>query len=56
MLFKREIIRQDNVLVFRNSFDILRTVYAKEEYPGIREYFKRIYGVVNDNIVLKKKK
>lgn len=55
MLFKREILRQNNVLVFRNSFDILRTVYAKEEYPGIKEYFKKIYGVVNDNIVLKKK-
>ena len=55
MLFKREILREGNVLVFRHSFDILRTVYAKEEYPGIREYFKRIYGVVNDKIVLKKK-
>jgi len=55
MLFKREIIRQGNVLVFRNSFEILRTVFAKEEYPGIREYFKMIYGVVSDKIVLKKK-
>jgi hypothetical protein len=55
MLFKREIIRQGNVLVFRNSFEILRTVFAKEEYPGIREYFKMIYGVVSDKIILKKK-
>ena len=55
MLFKREILRQGNILVFRNSFEILRTVYAKEEYPGIRDYFKKIYGVVNDKIILKKK-
>ena len=55
MLFKREILREGNVLVFRNSFEILRTIYAKEEYPGIRDYFKKIYGVVNDKIILKKK-
>lgn len=55
MLFKREALRQGNILVFRNSFDINRPVYSKEEYPGIREYFKRIYDVFSDRIVLKKK-
>ena len=55
MLFKREVLRQGNVLVFRNSFDIQRPIYSKEEYPGIREYFKKIYGVISDRIVLKKK-
>jgi len=56
MLFKREVLRQDNVLVFRNSFDIQRPIYSKEEYVGIKEYFKKIYGVISDRIVLKKKK
>lgn len=55
MLFKRQIIRQDNVLVFRHSFDIQRTVFEKEEYLGIREFFRKIYAVVSDQIVLKKK-
>jgi len=55
MLFKREVLRQDNILVFRNSFDIQRTIYSKEEYAGIKEYFKKIYGVISDRIVLKKK-
>ena len=55
MLFKREVLRQGNILVFRNSFDIQRPIYSKEEYPGIREYFKKIYGVISDRIVLKKK-
>lgn len=56
MLFKREVLRQGNILVFRNSFDIQRPIYSKEEYPGIKEYFKKIYGVIGDRIVLKKKK
>jgi len=56
MLFKRQIIRQDNELVFRHSFDIQRSVFDKEEYPGIREFFRKIYAVVSDQIVLKKKK
>lgn len=55
MLFKREVLRQGNILVFRNSFDIQRPVYSKEEYPGIKEYFKKMYGVIGDRIVLKKK-
>jgi hypothetical protein len=56
MLFKREIFRDGNTIVFRNSFDIQRPIYSKEEYFGIKEYFKRIYEVINDRIVLKKKK
>ena len=56
MLFKRQIIRQGNELVFRNSFDIQRTVFDKVEYAGIKEFFRKIYGVVNDQIVLKMKK
>jgi hypothetical protein len=56
MLFKREIFREGNTIVFRNSFDIQRPIYSKEEYFGIKEYFKRIYEVINDRIVLKKKK
>ncbi len=55
MLFKREILRQANVLVIRSTFDIKRTIYSKEEYPGIREYFKKIYGVISDQVVLKKR-
>ena len=55
MLFKRAIVRQNNILVFTNSFDILRPIYGKDEYPGVKEYFKLIYGVISDRIVLKRK-
>ncbi len=56
MLFKRQVLQEGNILVFRNSFEILRTMYSKDEYSGIKEYFKKIYGVISDQIVLKKKK
>lgn len=55
MLFKRQILQQDNVLVFRNSFEIQRPVFAKDEYEGIREFFRKMYGVVNNPIILKRK-
>lgn len=56
MLFKRVIAKEGNILVFRNSFEILRTIYLKDEYAGVREYFKKIYGVISDRIVFKRKK
>ncbi len=56
MMFKRVIQQQDNIILFRNSFEIQRAIYSKEEYPGIRDYFRKIYGMVSEQIVLKKKK
>ena len=55
MLFKRELLLKDSILVIKNSFDIQRTTFPKEEYPMVRDYFKKIYGVISEPIILKKK-
>ena len=53
--FKRELLLKDSILVIKNSFDIQRTTFPKEEYPMVRDYFKKIYGVISEPIILKKK-
>jgi len=53
ILFKREIIKQDKAVRVRNTFDIYRPIYKKEEYKEIKEYFKNLYDKINEPIVLK---
>ncbi len=55
MIFKRQTLHEGKVLVFRHSFEIKRTIFSKEEYPSIREYFRKIYIAIQDQLILKKK-
>lgn len=55
MLFKREVDLQDSILVLKNSFDIQKTSFPKEEYPLVRDYFRKIYGIISEPIIFKKK-
>lgn len=42
-------------LVVKTRLEINRTLYGPDEYDGLREFFKKMYGVLNEPIVLKKK-
>jgi hypothetical protein len=55
MLFKREVDLQDSILVVKNTFHIQKTSFPKEEYPLIRDYFKKIYGIISEPIIFKRK-
>lgn len=55
MLFKRVIFHQDNVIVFRHNFEILRAYYSKEENLMLRDFFSKIYDIVSEQIILKKR-
>jgi hypothetical protein len=35
--------------------DINRTLFTPEEYEGVREFFKKMYGILDEPIVIKKK-
>jgi len=38
------------------NFEIKRSVFDKEEYPGVLEFFNKVYPLMTEEIVLKKKK
>lgn len=42
-------------IVVKLRFEINKTLYSAEEYDAVREFFKKMYSVLNDPIVLKKK-
>jgi len=54
ILFKRMYYHENNILVLRNVFEVLKPIYEKEEYPVLKEFFQRMYGMINEQIVLKK--
>lgn len=42
-------------IVVKLRFEINKTLYSAAEYDAVREFFKKMYSVLNDPIVLKKK-
>lgn len=55
MTFKRQTIQQNNILFFKYSFEINRATFSKEEYSAVREYFRKVYGTVQEQIIIRKK-
>jgi len=47
--------KNDNVLNFRIIIDFKRPVYSADEYEDIKEFYKKLFAVLNEKIVLKKK-
>jgi len=56
MLFKRIINRHENTIQFKTTFEFSRTVFYPEEYEMVREFFKNMYAIIDEQILLKKKK
>ena len=38
------------------TFEIKRAIFSTKEYPGVQDFFKRMYGLMAEEIILKKKK
>ncbi|MGH2552417.1 MAG: hypothetical protein ACRDEB_01805, partial [Chitinophagaceae bacterium] len=53
--FKRTTASTGTTIYISQIFEIQRAIFEKEEYEGILEFFNRIYGLMNEEIVLKKK-
>lgn len=54
MVFKRFVAEQDGSIMVRFSIDHKKSLYFKENYPEFREFCKKMYDMLNEQIVLKK--
>lgn len=52
--FKRSLENQDGYVSLHYEINITRTKFLKNEYPDLREFFKKMYEMLNEQIVLKK--
>jgi hypothetical protein len=55
MAFKREVFQQENQLLIRTNFTINNYYFGKESYLGIKSFFEKVYALINEEILLKKK-
>ena len=55
-LFKQICTTDSSSIYFKQSFEIKRSVFYREEYAAVQEFFKRIYALMEEEIILKKKK
>lgn len=56
IMFERIIHKSDDKIYFVNKMEIFYPIFDKEEYPDIREFFNKMYAMLTEQIILKKKK
>ena len=52
--FKRIIAEQDGSVLVHYIIDFRRAAFNVNEYPGIRDFYKKMFEMLNEQIVLKK--
>ena len=55
IIFSRLIQVTDNELSVRIQLDIKKPIYSVEEYPYFQEFYKKLFEMLNEQIVFKKK-
>ncbi len=48
-------VSDDNMVSFRVTIDFNRPTYDAEEYPDLKEFFKKMYAILDEKIVVKMK-
>jgi hypothetical protein len=54
MTFRRVVAEQDGAIVIRYIIDHKQSIYFKENYPDFHEFYKKMYEMLNEQVVLKK--
>lgn len=52
--FKRMVAEQEGTIVVRYSINYNKPEYSKDDYPNLHEFFKKMYEMLNEQIILKK--
>jgi hypothetical protein len=55
-MFKRNVFADNSSIAIHQTFEINKTDFEKEQYPGLQEFFRHVYTLMNEDIVLKRKK
>lgn len=55
LLFNRFNEMSGNKLIVNSSFNINDAIFYKEDYPAVSDFFKNVYAILNEQILLKRK-
>lgn len=53
--FVRSIQNSDGILTVHMKFEINRSYFEREEYETLKSFYKKLYGLLSEQVVLKKK-
>jgi hypothetical protein len=56
IIFRRLVSEQGGTIITRYTINYKRAQFSKDEYPSLRTFYKKIYEMLNEQIVLKKLK
>ncbi len=55
IVLTRMVQNDNNIISFRFTIDFNAAGYSAESYPYVKEFFKKMYDIIDERIVLKKK-
>lgn len=55
IILTRLVQADSNSLNFRITLDFAKSTYSAKEYPLLQEFYKKLYSILNEQIVIKKK-
>ena len=55
IILTRVLQKSENLVNFRVTIQFLRAQYDVEEYPDVKEAYKKLYALLNEHIVIRKK-
>ena len=55
IVLTRMIQKENNIISFRFTLDFNTPVYPADIYPMIKDFYKKMYAILDERIVLKKK-
>jgi hypothetical protein len=54
IIFKRAAAEQDGEIIVQYTIAYKKSLFSSDEYPSLREFYKKMYEMLNEQIVLKK--
>lgn len=54
IVFRRMVVQQDGSVMVRYTIDYRKTLYNKEDYPQLHDFYKKMHEMLDEQIVLKK--
>ncbi len=56
IFFESEFFSSGSEIVVRNTFEINNPIFLKEQYFGVKDFFDKLYSIINHDIILKKER
>ena len=53
--FRKDVSFENNQVGIRYNFELNNPLFTKDNYPGVKAFFDKIYGIIGEQILLKRK-